>query len=350
MRFESTLTNQYNATVLTLSNILTKIIDLENFEAAWSLWSSTLDSKIDLFSSERSLQNMNQELTNLINCHFRTFNEKISNLNNLFIKNATEGKDFVNASFSSLTKNSYPLLTHNSFSSWTKSNKESILNNFESLPDKKFIESLINSLSSKFQNSLANLNNDFSSFYQIIKTNSVTLSNIHNSIIPLPAPSFFDSHFVNLEKHINVQFKNLENNDFFINNLNRLLELLSENNSLQSINQISEDLSNHNMSLNSLLIEIKSTMLDNLNLLSNSMLHSSEELSNLLSQNTFLDNTTVLNSLLIEVKSIILDKSNFLSDSILHSADQISEEFSGLLDQNTFLDNASLQNSLLTEI
>jgi hypothetical protein len=75
----------------------------------------------------------------------------------------------------------------------------------------------------------------------------------------------------------------------------------------------------------------------------------SEEFSNLLSQNTFLDNTMVLNSLLIEIKSIILDKSNFLSDSILHSTDQISENLSNLLSQNIFLENSMLQNSLLAE-
>jgi hypothetical protein len=76
----------------------------------------------------------------------------------------------------------------------------------------------------------------------------------------------------------------------------------------------------------------------------------SEEFPNLLSQNTFLENSTLLNSLLIEIKSLILERSNLLSESILHSTDQISEELSGLLIQSTFLDNTMFQNSLLAEI
>jgi hypothetical protein len=53
INFKSFLIDQYNTTTFSLSNILTKLIDLENFESLWSFWSINLESKIDLFLSEQ---------------------------------------------------------------------------------------------------------------------------------------------------------------------------------------------------------------------------------------------------------------------------------------------------------
>jgi hypothetical protein len=91
---------------------------------------------------------------------------------------------------------------------------------------------------------LNKLVDDFASSYHIIKSNSITLSNIQNSILSLPLSSFFDSQSALLMTHINNQFIKLEYNDFLVNNFNRILELLSDDSITQNINFIVNELSN----------------------------------------------------------------------------------------------------------
>jgi hypothetical protein len=234
-----------------LSNILTKILDFENFEVAWSCWSNSLDDKINILPSKQFHEEQYHYLFNLIDEQHVKFEESISNLKKDLIEDFTKKHDLLKISLSSLAKNFHPLFTYNSFSSWTKTNKElmsnhfqilnsslqhinytedfnSLLKCFDSLPNKMLLESLLNSFPSNLQRSLTDLNNNFSSSYQIIKTSSITLSNIHNSILYLPSSSSFDLQFVTLKDCIDNYFKNMGNNDFLFNNFNRILELLSD--------------------------------------------------------------------------------------------------------------------------
>jgi hypothetical protein len=78
----------------------------------------------------------------------------------------------------------------------------SLSNNLNNFPDKSFFNDKSETFSSNSLINLKELNDNFSSSYQIIKSNSSTLSNIQNSLLNLPSTSFLDSKFTTLGKFI----------------------------------------------------------------------------------------------------------------------------------------------------
>jgi hypothetical protein len=135
-----------------------------------------------------------------------------------------------------------PLLTQDFFFSWNKSNSDFLLDNFQNRQENFY--RLYISLSNNTALLKSNFTNLPGKLFLIDITNKIlskislehqTLDNIYHAtnsnlteLLNLPKSSYFDLNFSTLSNIIENQFTKMEDNEFLVRNINRILEMLSD--------------------------------------------------------------------------------------------------------------------------